>query len=33
MTVIYNPFDPTFIENPYPTLKALREEAPVYWQL
>ena len=30
MTVIYNPFDPSFIENPYPTLKALREEAPVY---
>jgi cytochrome P450 len=30
MTVTYNPFDPSFVENPYPTLKALREEAPVY---
>jgi cytochrome P450 len=30
MTVIYNPFDPAFTENPYPTLKALRDEAPAY---
>jgi len=30
MTVIYNPFDPSFVENPYPTLKALRDEAPAY---
>jgi cytochrome P450 len=30
MTVIYNPFDPSFIENPYPTLKQLRDEEPVY---
>ena len=30
MTVTYNPFDPGFIENPYPTLKALREEKPAY---
>lgn len=30
MTVTYNPFDPSFIENPYPTLKALREAEPAY---
>ncbi len=30
MTVTYNPFDPSFIENPYPTFKALREEDPAH---
>lgn len=30
MTVDYNPFDPAFVENPYPTLRALQDEAPVY---
>lgn len=30
MTVVYNPFDPAFVANPYPTFQALREEAPVY---
>jgi cytochrome P450 len=30
MTVVYNPFDPSFVANPYPTLKALRETEPVY---
>lgn len=30
MTVMYNPFDPAFIENPYPTFRLMREEEPVY---
>lgn len=29
-TVTYNPFAPSYVENPYPALKALRGEAPVY---
>ncbi len=30
MTVVYNPFDPAFVANPYPFFKELREEAPCY---
>jgi cytochrome P450 len=30
MTVDYNPFDPAFVANPYPTFKALREQEPAY---
>jgi len=30
MTVTYNPFDPSFVENPYPTFKAMRAEDPAY---
>jgi cytochrome P450 len=30
VTVTYNPFDPSFIANPYPTFKALRETEPVH---
>ena len=30
MSVTYNPFDPSFVQNPYPTFKALREEDPAY---
>jgi cytochrome P450 len=30
MTVTYNPFEPGYIENPYPQLKALREADPVH---
>ncbi|MEY9912485.1 cytochrome P450 [Catenulispora sp. MAP12-49] len=30
MTIMYNPFDPDYVKNPYPQLKALREEEPVY---
>jgi cytochrome P450 len=30
MTVIYNPFDPAFVADPYPTMKELRETEPVY---
>jgi cytochrome P450 len=30
MTVIYNPFDPSFAANPYPTFTAMREEDPVH---
>lgn len=30
MTVIYNPFEPGYIENPYPALKALRDAEPVH---
>ena len=30
MTVMYNPFDPDYVKNPYPQLKALRDEEPVY---
>lgn len=30
MTVIYNPFDPSFVENPYPTYQGLREEDPAH---
>lgn len=28
--VVYNPFDPAFVADPYPTFKQLREAAPVY---
>jgi cytochrome P450 len=30
MTVTYNPFEPGYIENPYPQLRLLREEDPVH---
>jgi cytochrome P450 len=30
MTVVYNPFDPGFVADPYPTFKELRETTPVY---
>ena len=29
MTVRFNPFDPGFIDDPYPTYAALRRDAPV----
>jgi cytochrome P450 len=30
MTFTYNPFDPSYVANPYPTLKTVRESTPVY---
>ena len=30
MTVVYNPFDPSFVANPYPTFKEMREAEPAY---
>ena len=29
--VRFEPWDPAFIEDPYPTLNALREAAPVFY--
>lgn len=30
MTVVYNPFDPVFVANPYPFFKVLRDEDPCH---
>ena len=30
MPVTFNPTDPAFLQNPYPTYKRLREESPLY---
>jgi len=29
--LVFDPSDPSFIANPYPTFRRLRSEAPVYW--
>lgn len=32
MAVFFDPADPSFIDDPYPTLNALREAGPLHWE-